>query len=146
MWPANRFFAWPVPTRQVDSRAVLKRMADRVQHVGLDPERVARLAGPDAGRLASVTVSPVDPCATTMPAAFGSTASAPVIRRSTKRCSPRVALVEGNTVGEVFDGIAVEVDLEFVHSFRVVAGDGNLAEIEWQTLITNTVPVSPRNT
>jgi hypothetical protein len=33
----------------------------------------------------------------------------------------RVTLVESDPVGQVLDRIAVEVDLEFVHTFRVVA-------------------------
>ena len=37
-----------IPSGQVDYRAILERVADRVQHVRLDPERIACPAGPDA--------------------------------------------------------------------------------------------------
>jgi hypothetical protein len=39
----------------------------------------------------------------------------------------RVAFVESNTIGEVFDGVAVEVDLETLHAFRMVAGCRDVA-------------------
>ena len=39
----------------------------------------------------------------------------------------RVTFVESYPVGEVFDGITVEIDLEFVHSLRVVARSGDVA-------------------
>ena len=37
-----------IPAGKVYGRAVLKCVADRVQHIGLDPERVTSLTGPDA--------------------------------------------------------------------------------------------------
>jgi hypothetical protein len=40
-----------------------------------------------------------------------------------------IALIKGNAVGHILDGVAIEVDLEFVHAFRMVArrrdGTGN---------------------
>ena len=36
-----------IPSGQIHGRAVLKRMTDCVQHVGLNPKRVAGFTGPD---------------------------------------------------------------------------------------------------
>src|SRR5271169_5511972 len=36
-----------IPSGEVHDRAVLKGVADRVQHIGLNPKWVAGLAGPD---------------------------------------------------------------------------------------------------
>lgn len=55
-----------------------------------------------------------------------------------------VPVIEGDPVGHVLDGVPIEVDLELVHAFRVKPGVGISPKIEWQTLITKTVPTSPR--
>ena len=103
-------------------------MADRVQHVGLNPKRIARLAGPDAhasrGRdgfaggpvgddhAGRIGIGSLDPCDSPQ------YKSLPALR---------VAIVEGQTIREIFDGIAVEIDLEFVHSLWVVARSRDVA-------------------
>ena len=120
--------AW-IPSGQFDGRAVLKRMADRVKHIGLDPERVASLAGPDAqpgcggDRLAGCPLSDdgagrirIDGVRT------------PDTAHDVALLALRVTLVEGNAVGQIFDRIAIEIDLEFVHAFGMVAGRRNGAE------------------
>ena len=38
-----------------------------------------------------------------------------------------VTCIEGNAVGQILDRIAIEIDLEFVHAFGMVAGRGNRA-------------------
>ena len=53
--------------------------------------------------------------------------------------SVRVTLLEGEPVGQIFDGISIEIDLEFVHAFGMVAGRRNRPKMEWQRSITNTV-------
>ena len=40
----------------------------------------------------------------------------------------RVTHVEGKSVGRIFDGIAIEIDLKFVHAFRMAARHRNWAE------------------
>jgi hypothetical protein len=48
VWPANRFFALagdPIRSGSI-TRAVLERVPDRVQHIGLNPERVSSLCPP----------------------------------------------------------------------------------------------------
>ena len=75
-----------------------------------------------------VTVSPVTPSATTVPAAFGSDRVAPRDPAHDEALPPRrVTLIEGEAVGRVLDSIAVEVDLEFVHPLRMIARHWNLA-------------------
>jgi hypothetical protein len=37
-----------IPAGEIDGLAVLECVADGVQHVGLDPERIASFAGPNA--------------------------------------------------------------------------------------------------
>jgi hypothetical protein len=39
--------------------------------------------------------------------------------------SGRVALVEFDAIRDLFDGITVEIDLEFVHPFRMKTGTGH---------------------
>ncbi len=39
-----------------------------------------------------------------------------------------VALAEGEAISDVFDGIAVEIDFEFIHAFRVITRRRNGAE------------------
>ena len=39
-----------------------------------------------------------------------------------------VPVIEGDPVGHVLDGVPIEVDLELVHAFRVIARGRNLAE------------------
>jgi hypothetical protein len=56
-----------------------------------------------------------------------------------------VAVIERETISDLFDDISVEVDLEFVHVFRMVAGNFGFA-MEWHTLTANTVLVWPQNT
>ena len=61
-----------------------------------------------------------------MPAAFrvrGITAGDPA--QDEALLPRRVAGVEGDAIGQIFNGIAVEVDLELVHAFRVIAGHRN---------------------
>ena len=49
VWPAKRFFArLGIPAGQVHGGAVLKGVANRVEHIGLNPKWVAGFAGPDA--------------------------------------------------------------------------------------------------
>ena len=49
VWPANKFFcaSW-IPSGKVDFGAILKSMADGVQHIRLDPEGVTGFACPNA--------------------------------------------------------------------------------------------------
>jgi hypothetical protein len=42
------FRATWIPSGQIDSRAVLESVANRVQHIRLNPKWVARFASPDA--------------------------------------------------------------------------------------------------
>ncbi len=100
-------------------------MTDRVQNVWLDPERVAGFAGPDAqaifcldrlaggaareDRAGGVRIGgffPRDPAQH----------EALLVRR--------VARIEGDAVGHVLNSVAIEVDLELVHAFRMIAGHG----------------------
>ena len=39
-------------------------------------------------------------------------------------CSVRITRVEFDAIGDFLDGVAVEVDLEFVHALRMKAGTG----------------------
>ncbi len=120
-------FGW-IPSGQVYGRAVLKGVADRVQHIGFDPEGVAGFAGPDTqpvrgGRLAGG--SPDDDFAGVIRVRR---AAAPDTAQRVALVSIRVTFLECEAVGEILDGIAVEIDLKFVHALRVVARRRNGAE------------------
>lgn len=103
-------------------------MADRVQHVGLDPEGIASPASPDtqAGRRS-------DRLASDTPSHNG-TGRIRVHRVTTRDLAQgealparRVTLIEGEAVGHALDGVAVKVDLDFVHPHRMIARHENLA-------------------
>ena len=101
-------------------------MADRVQHVGLDPERVAGFASPEAqtargyGRFSGRALSHHNAGGIRV---CGIAARDPA--QDEALLARRVTRVESDAVGHIFDGIAVEVDLELVHSFRVIARHRN---------------------
>jgi hypothetical protein len=70
--------------------------------------------------------SPVAPFSSSAPGAWGSVACAPSIRWSAQPLrSVRIALVEFDAIGDLLDGVAVEVDLEFIHALRMEAGTGH---------------------
>lgn len=110
------------PISEIERRAVLECMTDGMQNVGLDPERIAGLAGPDAdtrGRTRRF-----------VGAAFGHDRPLRVRVRGIGTGNPAqhealaplgVALVEHDAIGQFFHGIAIEVDLEFVETFGVIA-------------------------
>ncbi len=73
-------------------------------------------------------VSPVAPCAMTAPAAWGvDSLGACDATQHKALLAGGVAFVEGDAVGEVFDGVAVEIHLEFVHALRMIARGRNVA-------------------
>jgi hypothetical protein len=57
-----------------------------------------------------------------------------------------VARIEGDAVGDLLNGIAVEIDVDSYMPSGWYPGVGMGPAIEWHTSITNTVPVSPRTT
>ena len=120
--------AW-IPTGQVHSRAVLESVADRVQHIGLNPKRVTSLAGPDAqtslGDSGLASGSLRDDSASRMWVHSFRASDRP---HDVALLLVDVTLVKGKAIGYIFDGIAIEIDLEFVHSFRMVARRGNGTE------------------
>ena len=118
-----------IPSGQVDGRAVLEGVADRVQDIGLDPEWVTGLAGPDPQARRRSNDRACFACR-------NHGADCMWIGRICSTKAPHyvtllavlVALVERNAVGDIFDRIAVEIYFEFVHSFGMVPGHGNGSE------------------
>jgi hypothetical protein len=100
-----------------------------MQHIWLDPEGVTRVAGPrtqsgwpghsfighslrddGTGRVRIDSFFPTN---------------AP---HTVALLSLLVAIIEREAVRHLFNGVAVEIDLEFVHTFRMVAGDFRISE------------------
>ena len=118
-----------IPVGQVHSSAVLERVTHRVQYIWLDPKWVAGFARPSAhpgwrgNGFVCFSLSD-DRTGCVRIDSFRSTnapygiALLPVL----------VALIERETVRNLFNGIAVDIDLEFVHALRMVAGNCGLSE------------------
>ena len=112
-----------IPAGQIDRRAVLKRVANRMKHVGLDPERIAGFASPQ-----TQTFRAGDELAC-RPFNNHSARRVRISRLRTFDASEdvallpvRVTLAERQAPGDVLDRIAIEVHLELVQTLRVVSG------------------------
>ena len=133
--------------REINIGAILKGVSDCVQNVRLDPERVSGFASPNAQTARRGNGFARGALRNDLTRGVGVLSlGAGNLAQHEALLARRVALVEGDAIGQVFDDVAIEIDFEFIHSFRMVARNGMLPAIEWQTLMMNTVPVSPRKT
>ncbi len=108
--------AW-IPSGQIHGRAVLKGMANRVQQIGLNPKRVAGSTGPGA------QPGWHGDCLAGCPLSHDSAGRVRVgsiellgYRRTAWRCFPCAS----RSLKVNRQGIAIEIDLEFVHAFRML--------------------------
>jgi hypothetical protein len=118
-----------IPVGQVHSGAVLECVTHRVQHIRLNPKWVAGFARPSADTgwrgngFVCFTLSD-HPSGCVRIDSFRSTdapygiALLPLL----------VTLIEREPVRNLFDRISVGIDLEFVHAFRMVAGNCGLSQ------------------
>jgi len=75
-----------IPSGQVDGGTVLEGVTNRVQHIGLDPERVTCLAGPDTQAGIRDDGLTGGPLRADLAHRMRIDRLAPSIRRTTKRC------------------------------------------------------------
>lgn len=111
-------------SKPAESRAAPGSVADRMQHIRLDPERVARFTGPDTQPRRCrgdglFCFSRRDDSASRV---WIRGVRAPQTPYGITLFSLWITLFECQTVGEVFNRIAVQIDFEFVHPLRMVAG------------------------
>ncbi len=117
------------PIAKIEPGAVLQRMADGMEHIGLDPKGIAGAVGQNAeaggGRQHFTGHSAADDGALRVGIGGFCTGEAAQNEALLARV---VARVKSQPVGEFLDGIAVEVDLELVHALGVIAGNGDFTE------------------
>ncbi len=115
-----------IPAGQIDLRAVLKGMADSMQHIWFDPEGISRFTGPETQSVRGACRHSRDTLGNDFAGRaridrFGAGNAA----EDEELLSSRVGLIESNAVSELLDGISVEIDFEFIHPFRMVTRAGN---------------------